>query len=119
MNELVEQHPQLDLFPIKEVEIDGIQMGVLNDGTPYLTARGLALMCGIDNSVLIRMANNWQEEKSKPRGKKIAALLANQGYSGLGHYLRAVGNGGESHAYYESECIAVLVDYAYDTETAS
>jgi|SRR5690606_4751989 len=119
MNELVEQHPQLDLFPIKEVEIDGIQMGVLNDGTPYLTARGLALMCGIDNSVLIRMANNWQEEKSKPRGKKIAALLANQGYSGRGLYLRAVGNGGESHAYPDAVCMAVLEYYAFEAEQAA
>jgi hypothetical protein len=32
----------LDLHPVKQVEIDGVGMGVMNDGTPYLTARGFA-----------------------------------------------------------------------------
>ncbi|MFU9135598.1 hypothetical protein [Erwinia tasmaniensis] len=32
---------EIALFPVKEKEVDGIQMGVLNDGTPYLTMRGL------------------------------------------------------------------------------
>ena len=64
-----EQQPQQRLFPVTEVEVDGVQMGVLSDGTPYLTMRGLARMCGIDNSVLVRLANNWGEEKTKPRGK--------------------------------------------------
>lgn len=116
MSGMIEQHPQLEIFPVREVEIDGIQMGVLNDGTPYLTARGLALMCGIDNSVLIRMANNWEEERFKPRGKKISALLATQGYSKPELYLRAFGKGGESHAYPDAVCMAILEYYAFDAE---
>lgn len=39
---------EMDLGIQKEVEIDGIGMGVLTDGTPYLNARGLARMCGPD-----------------------------------------------------------------------
>lgn len=53
---LSEQQSQMPLFPVTEVEVDGISMGVLSDGTPYLTMRGLARMCGIDNSVLLRLA---------------------------------------------------------------
>lgn len=115
MSTAIEQH-QLKLFPVKEAEIDGVQMGVLNDGTPYLTARGLALMCGIDNSVLIRMANNWPEERLKPRGRKIEALLANQGHASSGLYLRAFGKGGESHAYPDAVCMAILEYYAFEAE---
>ena len=60
-------HPkQMPLFPVTEVEVDGIQMGVLSDGTPYLTLRGLARMCGIDHAALLRLANNWDEEKRNP-----------------------------------------------------
>ena len=33
---------QMNLAIDKQVEIDGIGMGVLSDGTPYLTTRGLA-----------------------------------------------------------------------------
>lgn len=118
-NAVVEQHPQMELFAVREVEIDGIQMGVLNDGTPYLTARGLALMCGIDNSVLIRLANNWQEERFKPRGRKIASLLANQGYADSQLYLRTRGNGGETHAYPDAVCMAILEYYAFEADQGS
>lgn len=117
MNLPVEQRPQqMELLPVKEVEIDGIQMGVLSDGTPYLTARGLAVMCGIDNSVLIRMANNWPEERHKPRGRKISALLANQGYTGDSLYLRTRSKGVETHAYPDSVCMAILEYYAFEAE---
>ena len=32
----------LDLGIAKQIEIDGVGMGVLSDGTPFLTGRGLA-----------------------------------------------------------------------------
>ena len=54
-------------------------MGILKDGTPYLTARGLARMCGIDHTLLLDLANEWDVEKSRPRGRKIASILAEQG----------------------------------------
>lgn len=31
-------------------EIQGVGMGVLSDGTPFLTQRGLARLCGIDKN---------------------------------------------------------------------
>jgi hypothetical protein len=65
--DLITGNPQLNL-PLgieKEVEIDGIGMGVLTDGTPYLTARGLARMCGIDHTLILRMAQNWNSPKRR------------------------------------------------------
>ena len=109
-----EQQPQQRLFPVTEVEVDGFQMGVLSDGTPYLTMRGLSRMCGIDNSVLVRLANNWAEEKTKPRGKKLQELLAGQGYAGDSLYLRTVGPSGETHAYTDAACMAILEYYAFE-----
>jgi len=106
------------LFPIREIEVDGIQMGVLSDGTPYLTMRGLARMCGIDNPVLLRLANNWQDEQSKPRGKKLLELLKAQGHSGESLYLRTVGPGGETHAYPDAACMALLEYYAFESAQA-
>ena len=43
---------QMQLFPVVEVVSDDIPMGVLNDGTPYLTLYGLAKLCGIDDTPL-------------------------------------------------------------------
>lgn len=115
---LSEQQSQMPLFPVTEVEVDGISMGVLSDGTPYLTMRGLARMCGIDNSVLLRLANNWADEKFKPRGRKLQELLSGQGYSGDALYLRTMGSSGETHAYTDAVCMAVLEYYAFEASQA-
>lgn len=112
-------HPQLRLFPVKEVEVDGIQMGVLSDGTPYLTLRGLARMCGVDHSALSRLANNWPEEKTRPRGRKLQELLSGQGYSGDSLYLKTMGATGETHAYTDAACMAILEYYAFEAAQSS
>lgn len=109
-----EHQAQQRLFPVTEVEVDGVQMGVLSDGTPYLTLRGLARMCGIDHTSILRLANNWEEEKAKPRGRKLLELLAGQGHSGDALYLRTVGPNGETHAYTDAACMALLEYYAFE-----
>lgn len=114
MNELVQHHPQMELIPIKEVEIDGIQMGVLNDGTAYLTARGLARMCGIDHTVILRLANRWDEEQYKPRGRRIRESLLSQGYPRNDLYIRTQARGSETLAFPDVVCMAVLEYYAFD-----
>jgi hypothetical protein len=48
---------EIEVFPVKEVE--GIQMGVLNNGTPYLTMRGLSRLCGVDPAAIARLTTNW------------------------------------------------------------
>src|SRR6266446_6693797 len=85
------QPKQPNLFPVREVEVDGIQMGVLSDGTPYLTQRGLARMCGIHHKVVFDLALGWEAEKSRPRGKRILELLAAQGQSGDSLFIRTRG----------------------------
>jgi hypothetical protein len=105
---------QMTLFPVTEVEVDGIGMGVLSDGTPYLTLRGLARMCGVDHVVLLRLANNWDSEKDKPRGVKIRELLAAQGHHGERLDLRTSQTGIETHAYVDSVCMAILEYYAFE-----
>lgn len=116
----IQHHQQLELIPVKEVEVDGVQMGVLSDGTPFLTARGLAAMCGVNHSVILRFANNWDEERHKPRGQKILQLLAAQGVSAPSSlFIRTVGNGGESHAYADAVCMALLEYYAFEIEAGA
>lgn len=113
--------PQLELrlYPVREIEVDGIQMGVLSDGSPYLTLRGLARMCGIDHTALLRLANDWDTEKHKPRGIKIRELLAAQGHNGESLYLRVQTKGVETHAYTDAVCMAILEYYAFDATQGS
>lgn len=108
------QAPQLELFAIAEKEVDGVGMGVLSDGTPFLTLRGLARMCGVNHMALLRLAENWQEEQLKPRGATIKNILESQGYSAERLNLRTTAKGIETHAYADTVCMAVLEYYAFE-----
>jgi hypothetical protein len=118
MNNLPTRIPQpndqLDLFSVTEIEADGIQMGVLNDGTPYLTARGLAKICGTHNSTILDLANNWDKEKWKPRGKRIFELLVAQGHPADKLFVTTKIKNQESHAYSDAVSMAFLEYYAFE-----
>ncbi|BDT72581.1 hypothetical protein os4_21220 [Comamonadaceae bacterium OS-4] len=108
---------QIELFHIeKQIEHDGVEMGVLEDGTPYLSESGLARMCGIDRKVLNRLAVNWQEERLKERGKAIDELLIKSGYIHRSLFLKSEFAGGyQVNAYTEPVCLAMLEYYAFIT----
>lgn len=108
---------QRDLFVVeRQAEFEGIEMGVLSSGMPYLSERGLSGMCGIDNSVLNELATNWHQERTKPRGRQIEVLLRKSGYDEDSLYLRSTHNGRDVNAYPEPVCIALLEYYAFITK---
>lgn len=111
---------QIELFHVeKQIEFDGVEMGVLDNGTPYLSESGLARMCGIDRKVLNRLASNWVEERTKERGKAIDELLQQSGYTHNTLYLKSeLGNGYQINAYTEPVCLAVLEYYAFISKEA-
>lgn len=111
---LVPHQHKIDLFPVKEAEVNGILMGVLSDGTPYLSLRSLARLCGIDHTTLLPLTTNWDIERTKPRGRKIDNILKEQGFYYDSLYTTASGPGGVSHAYSDSVCMAILEYYAFD-----
>lgn len=109
---------QIQLFPVVEVVSDDIPMGVLNDGTPYLTLYGLAKLCGIDDTPLRVFTSNWEANRHKPRGLKVATYLAEKGYGDISAlYTRVINSSNvETHAYPDYVCMAILRYYALDAE---
>ena len=108
--------PTLNLFHVeKQVEIDGVEMGVLSNGIPYLSERGLARMCGVNSSIISRLAGDWLAEKSRPRGKIIDRILLQSGYSENSLFVKSEINGVEINAYTEPVCLAILEYYAFET----
>src|SRR5262245_5064098 len=65
----------LDLRVDRQTEIQGIGMGVLSDGTPFLTQRGLARLCGVQNAHIGTIGVEWSESAQKPRISTIKDLL--------------------------------------------
>lgn len=108
---------KLDLQIAAEREVDGIQMGVLSDGTPFLTLRGLARMCGLPNSVIVRMTAQWQDSPLKPREQKIRELVRAQGGDDSISFIAVMKNGVIHHAVPAAVCMAVLEYYAFEAKT--
>ena len=118
LDDLVPPLPnQGELFHVeKQVEINGIEMGVLENGLPYLTESGLSRMCGINRRALNRLASNWSEQRLRPRGQKIAELLEDLRFEGDTLFLRSENNGTPINAYSEPVCLALLEYYAFVTD---
>jgi hypothetical protein len=111
-----DQQLKLDLQIAAEREIDGVGMGVLNDGTPFLTLRGLARMCGVDNAAIVRVTAAWLDFPLKPREKKIRELIRAQGADDSVAFIAIMKSGTIHHAVPAAVCMAVLEYYAFEAK---
>lgn len=93
--------------------VDGIEMGVLEDGTSFLTGAGLARACGVLRGVIYTRAGEWKDGK---RDGKLARLLLEAGYDEPLLYVPL--DGGRVHAYTDSVCTIIIEYYALDANPA-
>lgn len=110
---------RLDLQIAVEREVDGVGMGVLSDGTPFLNIRGLARMCGVDHSNIIRITADWLETPLKAREQKIRELVRAQGADDEIAFIAIVKDGTIHHAIPSAVCMAILEYYAFEARTES
>lgn len=89
-------------------------MGVLTDGTPFLTQRGLARLCGVQNAHIGTISSEWNESPQKPRVSKIKDLLASRGVVLDKPYHEVVDRGLAIYAYPDSVCLAILEYFAFE-----
>lgn len=93
---------------------DDFGMGVLEDGTPFLTQRGLALMCGVQNAHIGTISSQWSDEVEKPRVRKIREILAARGIELDSPHLSVQKSGRRYFAYSEAVCLAIIEYYAFE-----
>ena len=93
-------------------EVDGIEMGVLSDGTAYLTGRGVARLCGASDSTIRNQRDEWSAGK---RNNRLAKMLQAQGYDEKELFIPI----SDAHAYPESVCMALLEYFAFEAQTPS
>lgn len=105
--------PTKQLALVAEVEQDGLEMGVLQDGTPFLSARSLAGLCGVAPSTIIEWGPSWSRESSRARDRVLTALLDEAGFTGDGLFYRVTLKGRVTTAYPAVVCMAILDYYAY------
>jgi len=97
-------------------DVNGIGMGVLSDGTPYLNQRGLAALCGVQNAHIGTISSQWIDD-DKPRIKTIRTNLAKAGFTSAAAHIELIHNGQPHYCYPAEVCLAVLEYYAFDAGT--
>lgn len=105
---------ELDLGIEVERDVEGIGMGILGDGTPYLNQRGLAVLCGVQNAHIGTISSQWGETPAKPRIASIKGILQKAGYVAQKAHIEIMHKGVVHYCYPAEVCLAVLEYYAFD-----
>lgn len=104
-----------EVVPAVEAEVEGLQLGVLPDGTPFLSGRSLANLCGVAPSVILEWGPTWSRESTRNRDKAITELLDQVGYTESTLFRKVLLKGVYTTAYPDAVAWAVLEYYAWDT----
>lgn len=105
---------RLALEDIDGSKINEFGMGVLSDGTPFLTQRGLANLCGVENAHIGTISSQWQDQVPKPRLNKIRDILKSKGHELSQAHVEIRVGGRLYFAYREEISLAVIEYYALD-----
>ena len=89
-------------------------MGVLSDGTPFLTQRGLARLCGVENAHIGSLSTGWLDSPQKPRISKIKDLVERRAQVPAFAHIEVRDGGTAIYAYPDTVCLAVLEYYAFE-----
>lgn len=91
-----------------------LDMGVLDDGTPFLTQRGLARLCGVQNAHIGTISRDWNDSLQKPRIDKIKDILKDRGISLARPHVEVAHKGRTLFCYGEDISTAVIEYYAFE-----
>lgn len=116
LKELTPKQLKLDLGVQVQTERDGVGMGVLTDGTPFLTGRGLARLLDMENLHVRSIGMDWNSNPLKPRIEAIKKILANHDVTLDAPYIEVFDGVQLIHAFPDVVCLAVLEYYAFDAE---
>ena len=113
----------LDISIEKEAEINGVGMGVLGNGIPYLTQSGLAKVCDISRITLQELSAEWSASIkdglfTTNRMKFLSSYLFSKGFNDESLYIQVEKNGQIHYAYPDIVCMAILEFYAFESSKA-
>lgn len=111
----------LDLGIQVEKNVNGIEMGVLENGLPYLTQSGLARMTGAARKTIFEITKVWEQEYSEQvigsgRNGLLKEYLFKNGYTEPTLYMELQKDGSTHYAYPDIVCMALLEYYAFEAK---
>lgn len=110
----------LDLGIEVERVVGGIEMGVLENGIPYLTQRGLAEMAGAARRSIQEITEEWQEAQATEvwRGRMIyfRDYLSKSGFDDPRLFIEITKDGSPHYAYPDMVCMAMVEYFAFEAQ---
>lgn len=112
----------LDLGIEIQKDVNGIEMGVLENGIPYLTQTGLSKICGTARSVIFDISQEWEKHYDdnilgKDRISFLKEYLFRNGYEERKLYIETKKDGSVNNAYPDIVCMAILEYYAFESKS--
>ncbi|MBV9882198.1 MAG: hypothetical protein JO276_04240 [Sphingomonadaceae bacterium] len=111
----------LDLGIEVERVVAGVEMGVLENGIPYLTQRGLATMAGAARSTIQELTQEWeamQQSGVTPPGRMafFKDYLSRNGYDEPRLFIEIMSDGSPHYAYPDLVCTAIIEHFAFEAQ---
>jgi hypothetical protein len=112
---------KLDLGIEVEKVVGGIEMGVLENGIPYLTQRGLSEMAGAARSTIQELSQEWQKAQETdvwPKGRMqfYREYLVKSGFDEPSLYIEIQKDGSPHYAYPDAVCMAMVEYFAFEAQ---
>ncbi len=106
---------------LRQKGVNGVEMGVLENGMPFLTQSGLARIAGTSRSVIYDITQEWAEHfedevLGKGRFAWLRQYLGERGYNEPQMYIATKRAGQAHHAYPDIVCMAVIECYAFEAQ---
>ena len=114
----------LDLGIEIEKNVNGIEMGVLQNGMPYLTQRGLSQMSGAARSTIQSFTQEWEQtygDPIPPKGRMafFKNYLFEKGYDEPRLFIEISKNGSPHYAYTDLVCMAFIEYFAFEAQSTN
>lgn len=111
----------LDLGVEVERVVGGVEMGVLENGLPYLTQRGLAEMSGAARKTIQELSQDWEEAQASgvfPKGRMtfFRDYLSKAGFDEPKLYMEITKDSSPHYAYPDVVCMAAIEYFAFEAQ---
>lgn len=111
----------LDLGIEVQKDVNGVEMGVLENGMPYLTQRGLSVVTGAARSLIQTITKEWEDHFDddvigKDRISFFKQYLGDHGFNEPTLHVETVQAGSIHYAYPDVVCMAFLEYYAFESK---
>jgi hypothetical protein len=112
---------RLDLGIEVEKNVGGVEMGVLENGIPFLTQTGLATVSGAARATIFEISKEWEDrfaDPIEPKGRLafFKRYLFDNGYREPKLFIEIMKNGSPYNAYPEIVCMAVVEFFAFEAQ---